>query len=112
VFFAIGYLGLAFAHATVAIFVVFALYGGFNACTDGVGKAWISSLVPAELQGTAQGLFQGATGGAVLVAGLWAGLAWTAGSSAGTIPLLISGIAGTVFAVVMLGGGLLRRSGI
>ena len=45
------------------------IYGGFAACTDGVGKAWIASLAPETGQGGAQGLYQGATGGAVLVAG-------------------------------------------
>jgi MFS family permease len=87
-FFAIGYLGLGLIHASWAVFVVLTLYGGFNACTDGVGKAWISTLVPDRQQGTAQGLYQGATGAAILLAGLWAGLAW---GSDGRLPLLIAG---------------------
>ncbi|MGW3063046.1 extracellular solute-binding protein [Streptomyces sp. NPDC001130] len=75
VFFAVGYLGLGLihAHAPWLVFVVLPLYGGFAACTDGVGKAWISTLVPDRQQGTAQGLYQGATGAAILLAGLWAG---------------------------------------
>ncbi|WP_405883759.1 MFS transporter [Streptomyces sp. NBC_01384] len=40
------------------------------------------------LQGTAQSLYQGATGAAVLLAGLWAGLLW---GTDGHLPLLISG---------------------
>src|SRR5438309_7746862 len=60
----------------VALFIV---YGGFTALTDGVGKAWVSAVTPAEARGRGQGLYQGLTGGAVLVAGLWAGLAWQAG---------------------------------
>ena len=87
-FFAIGYLGLGLVHAPWPVFVVLPLYGGFAACTDGVGKAWISTLVPDRQQGTAQGLFQGATGAAVLLAGVWAGLAW---GTDGHLPLLISG---------------------
>jgi MFS family permease len=87
-FFAIGYLGLALIHSPWAVFVVLPLYGGFAACTDGVGKAWISTLVPDRQQGTAQGLFQGATGAAVLLAGVWAGLAW---GTDGHLPLLVSG---------------------
>ncbi len=75
------------------------LYGLFAACTDGVGKAWISGLVPAALQSSAQGIFQGATGFAVLSAGLWAGLLW---GPAGRLPLLISGIAGGLFAALLL----------
>jgi MFS family permease len=87
-FFAVGYLGLGLIHAPWLVFVVLPLYGGFAACTDGVGKAWISTLVPDRQQGTAQGLFQGATGAAVLLAGVWAGLAW---GTDGHLPLLISG---------------------
>ncbi|MEV6543046.1 MFS transporter [Streptomyces sp. NPDC051665] len=87
-FFAIGYLGLGLIHSPWAVFVVLPLYGGFAACTDGVGKAWISTLVPDRQQGSAQGLFQGATGAAVLLAGVWAGLAW---GTDGHLPLLISG---------------------
>ncbi|WP_051741141.1 MFS transporter [Streptomyces xylophagus] len=87
-FFAIGYLGLGLIHTPWLVFVVLPLYGGFAACTDGVGKAWISTLVPDRQQGTAQGLFQGATGAAVLLAGVWAGLAW---GTDGHLPLLICG---------------------
>lgn len=98
VFFAIGYLGLALVHASWAVFVVLPIYGGFAACTDGVGKAWISTLVPDDQQGAAQGLYQGATGAAVLVAGLWAGLAW---GTDGRLPLLISGGIALVLAGVL-----------
>jgi MFS family permease len=98
VFFAIGYLGLGLIHAPWLVFVVLPLYGGFAACTDGVGKAWISTLVPDRQQGTAQGLYQGATGAAVLLAGLWAGLAWGAD---GHVPLLASGAAALALAVVL-----------
>ena len=65
----------------------------------GVGKAWVSSLVGPDLQGSAQGVFQGLSGFAVMAAGLWAGFAWGAD---GRLPLLISGITGGVVAVVVL----------
>ena len=48
-----------------------------------------------DLQASAQGVFQGASGFAVLAAGLWAGFLW---GDDGRLPLLISGIAGGVFA--------------
>ncbi|MEU9244470.1 MFS transporter [Streptomyces sp. NPDC048385] len=98
VFFATGYLGLGLIHAPWLVFVVLPLYGGFNACTDGVGKAWISTLVPDRQQGTAQGLYQGATGAAVLLAGIWAGLAW---GSDGHIPLLVSGSVAVAMAAAL-----------
>ncbi|WP_186382302.1 hypothetical protein [Amycolatopsis rhizosphaerae] len=98
-FFALGYLGLAFAHTLPIAITVLVLYGGFNACTEGVGKAWISTLVPAESQGSGQGIYQGATGAAILLAGIWAGLAW---GSDGTLPLLISGSIAAVVAALMV----------
>jgi hypothetical protein len=80
----------------------------FTACTDGVGKAWISSLVGSELQASAQGVFQGASGFAVLAAGLWAGFLWGAD---GTLPLLISGIIGGVFAAALIAMAVYDRTG-
>lgn len=99
VFFAVGYTGLGLTTDKVTGWLLLGLYGLFTACTDGVGKAWISGLVPAELQSSAQGVFQGVTGFAVLAAGLWAGLLW---GSTGRLPLLISGIAGGFFAALLL----------
>ncbi|GAA2244214.1 MULTISPECIES: MFS transporter [Kitasatospora] len=97
-FFAVGYLGLGLIHVPWLVFLVLPLYGGFNACTDGVGKAWISSLVPDRQQGTAQGLYQGAASAAVLIAGLWAGLAW---NGDGRIPLLVSGTVAVLLAAAL-----------
>jgi MFS family permease len=99
VFFAIGYIGLGSTTDPVAAWVLIAAYGMFTACTDGVGKAWISTLVGAEQQASAQGVFQGASGFAVLTAGLWAGLLW---GSDGRLPLVISGVVGACFAVALL----------
>ncbi len=102
IFFAVGYLGLGLVRSPGWVFVLLPLYGGFAAATDGVGKAWIANLAPADRQGSAQGVYQGLTGGAVLAAGIWAGLAWGAD---GRIPLLISGSAAIVMAVGLLLGG-------
>ncbi len=99
VFFAVGYIGLGLTTDPVAAWLLIAAYGLFTACTDGVGKAWISSLVGADRQASAQGLFQGVSGAAVLAAGLWAGLLW---GSDGRVPLLISGVIGGCFAVALL----------
>ncbi len=98
-FFAAGYLGLAVIGQAWLVFAVLAVYGGFNACTDGVGKAWISTLLPAGAQGTGQGLYQGLTGAATLIAGVWAGLAW---HGTGRPPLLVSGAIAALIAAGML----------
>ncbi len=98
-FFAVGYLGLGLTHSHLLAWLVLALYGLFSAFTDGVGKAWISALVPAEHQAGAQGTFQGLTGLGVLLAGVWAGLAW---GSDGHLPLIVSGITGAIIAALLL----------
>jgi len=105
VFFAVGYAGLGLTTSTVAAWLLIGVYGLFTGCTDGVGKAWISSLVGSNLQASAQGVFQGASGFAVLAAGLWAGFLWGAD---GRMPLLISGFVGAVFAIALLAGSLIR----
>ena len=99
VFFAVGYLGLGMTTDTTTAWLLIGAYGLFTACYDGVGKAWISTLVGADLQSSAQGVFQGLSGFAVLFAGLWAGLLWGAD---GRLPLLVSGTVGAVFAAVLL----------
>lgn len=100
--FAVTVTGLALATATWQVFALFALYGGYTACTDGVGRAWVSSLAPADRQGGAQGLYAALTGGAVLVAGLWGGALW---QGDGRLPLLLAGGAAAVVAVALLGTG-------
>jgi MFS family permease len=104
-FFAVGYTGLGLTTDLVTAWLLIGAYGVFTGCTDGVGKAWISGLVGREHQASAQGVFQGATGLAVLTAGLWAGFLW---GSNGQLPLLISGITGGAFAIVLIGGQLAR----
>lgn len=98
-FFSLGYLGLGLTRSHPLAWVLLALYGLFTAFTDGVGKAWISTLAPPQHQAGAQGIFQGLTGLSVLFAGVWAGLAW---GSDGHLPLLISGVAGASIAFLLL----------
>ena len=100
-FFAVGYLGLGLVDSPGWVFVLLPLYGGFAACTDGVGKAWVASLA-GSAQGSAQGLYQGAGGLAVLVAGVWAGLAW---GGTGTLPLLLSGSVALLLAAGLAASG-------
>jgi MFS family permease len=100
--FAAGYLGLAVVHRGSAVYVMVAVCGLFPALTDGVGKAWIASLVPDEHLGRAQGTFQALSSGAVLVAGTWAGLLWDVGPGDGSLPLAISGAGALAAAATML----------
>ncbi len=107
--FAVAYLGLALTKSHPVVIALLIVYGGFAACNDAVGKAWVSTLAPDDAQGWAQGLFQGLTGGAILVAGIWAGLVWNLGAGQGALPLLISGVAGLIVAAVLATGRLVRH---
>ena len=107
VFFAIGYIGLGLTTDPAMAWLLIGVYGLFTACTDGVGKAWVSSLAGDANQATAQGVFQGGSGIAILIAGVWAGLLWGAD---GQLPLLISGVVGGCFAIALLGRWALMRT--
>jgi MFS family permease len=98
-FFSLGYIGLGLTRSTALAWVILCAYGMFAACTDGVGKAWVSSLVGPALQGRAQGIYQGLTGMAIVVAGVWAGLLW---HGSGVVPLLVSGTVAGLFALWLL----------
>jgi MFS family permease len=103
--FALAYTGLGLTHSHTTAWLLLAAYGGFTALTDGVGKAWISGLLPAADQGSGQGLFQGLAGLGILVAGLWAGITW---GHDGTRPLVVSGAAAAVLAVGLLVSAMTR----
>ena len=107
VFFAVGYIGLGLTTDPAMAWLLIGVYGLFTAFTDGVGKAWVSSLAGEANQATAQGVFQGGSGIAILIAGVWAGLLWGAD---GQLPLLISGVAGGCFAAALLGRWALQRT--
>lgn len=100
--FAVGYLGLGLFDGGAVVVIAFFVYGGFVGITDGVGKAWISALTPSATRGHAQGLLQGLSGGAVLIAGIWAGLAWNLGAGDGRVPLLVSGTVTAIAALALL----------
>lgn len=97
--FAITYVGLGVTEDHLAAWLLLGGYGAYTAFTDGVGKAWVSRLLPARSQGTGQGVFQGVLGGGVLVAGLWAGLAW---NGDGHVPLVVSGVVAAVIGLTLL----------
>jgi len=100
--FATAYLGLGLVTTSGWVWPLLAIYGAFTAMTDGVGKAWITDLLPPEHRGSGLGLYQGVVGAGSLVAGVWAGLAWHGN---GRVPLVISGTVVAVLAVALFAGG-------
>jgi MFS family permease len=97
--FAIAYVGLGLADSGGWVWLLLPLYGAYTALTDGVGKAWVSDLLPERAMGTGLGYFQGITGGCALVAGIWAGLAW---GGDGSTPLVVSGVVAAVVAAALV----------
>jgi MFS family permease len=97
--FAVVYAGLGLTENHLAAWLLMAGYGAYTGLTDGVGKAWVSGLLPSESQGTGQGIFQGVLGGGVLVAGVWAGLAW---GDDGHVPLVVAGVVAGIVGVALL----------
>jgi len=97
--FAVAYFGLGVTEDPVVAWLLIGAYGAYTGLTDGVGKAWVSGLLPRSSQGTGQGIFQGVLGAGVLVAGVWAGLAW---NGDGHVPLMVSGVLAAGIAVFLL----------
>jgi MFS family permease len=74
--FAVTCFGLALTSGWPELVLLFALYGGFRALTDGTQRALVTDLVPSEARGTALGVFHAAVGLAALPASLVAGALW------------------------------------
>jgi hypothetical protein len=61
----------------------------------------VSKLAGDHQQLTVQSRLQGLGGFGILIAGVWAGLAWTLGEGFGVVPLMISGCFGLIAAAVL-----------
>jgi MFS family permease len=84
-----GLIYLGFARATLGwqAWTLMGLYGIYYALTEGVAKAYVADVVPAEKRGTAYGVFNAAVGLTALPASVLAGLVWQGlGSWAGFGP--------------------------
>jgi MFS family permease len=89
---------LAFAAGVVAVGVGVALWGLHMGFTQGLLATLIADAAPAELRGTAFGIFHLATGVALLLANVIAGVLWGIAGPEGAF------LAGAVFALLTLAG--------
>lgn len=101
VVFAITYLGLGLTASPRAVWCLLPFYGGYAALTDGISRTWIANSVDPHQRTWALGIHGATTGVAVLIAGLWSGLAWR---GTGTLPLTVSGIVAAFVATTLLPG--------
>ena len=79
--YAIVYMGFGFATTTLHAWLLFAVYGLYFGLTEGVEKAFVADMVPAELRGTAFGLYNFMMGIMALPASLICGMLWQGWSS-------------------------------
>jgi len=74
--YALAYLGFALASAPWHIALLFIVYGVYYGIAEGVARAFVADLVPAERRGMAYGLYHGVVGGTLLPASIIAGWLW------------------------------------
>ena len=89
-------LALALGSSITAIGIGVALWGLHMGLTQGLLASLVADTAPAELRGTAFGMFNLVTGIATLVASIIAGALWDAAGPAGTF------LAGAIFTAVAL----------
>jgi len=70
------YLGFALAGGGAAVWPLFAGYGVVMAMTEGIGRALVSDVAPAERRGAFLGLYHTAIGLTAVVASVLAGVLW------------------------------------
>ena len=76
--YALVYLGFALASSVWQVWLLFAGYGIYYGVIEGVARAFVADLAPAEKRGTAYGLYHGVIGLTLLPASLIAGWLWEA----------------------------------
>ncbi len=74
--YALVYLGFAVSGTVWHMWVLFAAYGIYYGIVEGVARAFVADLVPAERRGTAYGYYQGVVGLMLLPASVLAGWLW------------------------------------
>lgn len=75
--FSVIYLLFGLINNSLFLWFLFPFYGIYMALTEGVGKAYIASLVPKRTTGTAFGIYQTTVGLCTFFASFIAGLLWT-----------------------------------
>lgn len=110
VLFAGLYYGFAVASTPTAIWVLFALYGVFMGFTEGIHKAYLSTIIPPDFKATAFGVYTTAIGLAMFPASLIGGWLWDHVSPAATF--YFGAITASMSALLFLGFMLLgKKSG-
>lgn len=102
--FAVLYGGFAIASGTRAIWMLYGLYGLFMGLTEGIQKAFLTTIIPADFKATAFGVYNTIVGIAMLPASLIGGFLWNQVSPSatfyfGSITAAISALLFIVFVI-------------
>ena len=104
VLFAILYYGFAVVGTPSTIWVLFAFYGLFMGLTEGIQKAYLATIIPADFKATAFGVYTTAVGLATFPASLIGGWLWDHVSPAATFYFgaATAGVSAVLFIVFIL----------
>ncbi len=94
------YAGFAWVRAPQMVWFLFAVYGTYYALTEGVMKAWVADLAPADARAWAFGVLNWVVGIAAFPASFLAGWIWQRFSPAA--PFAFSSVLSLAAAVVLL----------
>jgi MFS family permease len=94
------YAAFAWVHAAWQVWLLFALYGGYYALTEGVMKAMVADAVEPESRGRAYGILAAVYGALVLAASLITGQLWQRFGPA--LPFTVSALLALIAAATVL----------
>jgi sugar phosphate permease len=96
------YIGFGFAHRLVYIWLLFAVYGLFYGLTQGCLSAYVADLAPAEVKGTAFGVYHMTVGVFSLFASVIFGVIWSSSKASGPSAAFFFGGALALVAALLL----------
>lgn len=96
------YLGFAALHVPRGVWALMAVYGVYQAMTDGVSKALVGDLVDKSQRAAAIGLLYSVAGACQLAASLFAGFMWNRQVGGLRIPFAAGALLSLLAAVVFL----------
>ncbi|MEP6646740.1 MAG: MFS transporter [Saprospiraceae bacterium] len=102
ILFALVYAGMSLQWDHYVYFILFAVYGIYAACTEGVAKAWLTNISSREDAATSIGFYTGFQSICALGASSMAGLIWYEFSAQATfiITAIVTGLVIIYFLVV------------